>query len=159
VSATAAISVRPARREDAALIVRFSRALAWESEGLRLDEARLARGVEGVFRVPERGRYRIAEREGRAVGCLMLTGEWSDWRAGWFWWIQSVYVVPDARRAGVFRALYHSVLEEARSREDVCGLRLYVEHANARALATYAGVGMKEAPYRMFEVDFVLERG
>jgi ribosomal protein S18 acetylase RimI-like enzyme len=90
------------------------------------------------------------------LGALLVTSEWSDWRNGVFWWIQSVYVVPSARRQGVFRQLYQHVLERARITPEVCGLRLYVDHENERAQAVYRQLGMQAARYRFFELDFVL---
>jgi ribosomal protein S18 acetylase RimI-like enzyme len=88
----------------------------------------------------------------------MITYEWSDWRNGNFWWIQSVYVRPDARGRGVFRRLYQAVEEAARKSGESCGLRLYVEGENERAQRVYEGLGMKSTSYRFYEVDFVLQR-
>jgi predicted GNAT family acetyltransferase len=90
------------------------------------------------------------------VGQLLVTYEWSDWRNATFWWIQSVYVVPEWRRQGVYRAMHHAVLADARSRPEVCGVRLYVERHNEVAQTAYVRVGLKEAAYTMFEEDFVL---
>lgn len=144
------LRVRDARRDDSAALVRWNAAMAWETEHLRLDQDTLARGVAAVFDRPARGRYLVAERDGVAVGGLLLTAEWSDWRNGEFWWIQSVYVEPAARRGGVFRALHAEAVRRARAAGAI-GLRLYVETANARAQATYAGLGMAPCHYRMYE--------
>ncbi|MCP3920146.1 MAG: GNAT family N-acetyltransferase [bacterium] len=149
------LKIRRATRADVPILVEFNRALARESEGRELDPERLTRGVEGVFG-GERGRYLIAERAGEAVGGLMLTTEWSDWRDGWFWWIQSVYTVVSARRTGVYRALYDRVLNEARERDDVCGVRLYVENENYVAKRTYEVLGMDASSYQLYEVDFLM---
>ncbi|MCP1726382.1 ribosomal protein S18 acetylase RimI-like enzyme [Natronospira proteinivora] len=148
------IKIRPAQPDDAAVIVDFNRQLAQETEGLILDESRVRPGVEAVLVNPSLGRYFISELAGEVVGQIGLTYEWSDWRNGHFWWIQSVYVLPQARRAGVFRALYHHV--EAMALEDpACtGLRLYVEPENQRAIDTYKALGLSDAPYRMLELDF-----
>ena len=105
-----------------------------------------------MFDGPQRGRYLVAERTGAAAGTLMLTHEWSDWRCGDWWWIQSVYVAPERRRGGIFAALYRHVETAARADADVCGLRLYVEKENAVAQRTYAALGMEDAGYSMFEV-------
>ncbi len=148
--------IRPAEPGDCATIVEFNAALARETEGKDLDRARLTAGVTAALADPGKAFYRLAQRDGRAVGQLMITREWSDWRNGDFWWIQSVYVVPVARRQGVFRALYADILAEAKRRPGVCGLRLYAERQNRRAHATYATLGMHDAGYRMFEVDFVI---
>ena len=99
----------------------------------------------------------MAEEGGRAVGACLVTREWSDWRDAEYWWLQSVFVVPEMRGRGVFRALYGDVLERARC-EGACGLRLYVEHENARAQAVYRAVGMSASHYRFFELDLELTR-
>ncbi|MHC4472402.1 MAG: GNAT family N-acetyltransferase [Planctomycetota bacterium] len=150
------VRVRRAEVEDAERIAEFNRAMARETEGKDLEVGRLRAGVEAPFAEPRRGLYYVAESDGRIVGSLLITYEWSDWRNGDFWWIQSVYVEPESRRCGVFRALYEHVEERARSRDDVCGLRLYVERDNERAQAVYRAVGMTESVYRLFEVDLVL---
>ncbi|MCZ7585978.1 MAG: GNAT family N-acetyltransferase [Deltaproteobacteria bacterium] len=150
------IRIRRGTTDDAETIARHNRAMALETERKELDAARTLAGVRSLFREPSRGFYLIAERDSRVVGQLMVTTEWSDWRNGDFWWIQSVYVVPDARRTGVFSALYRFLDGEARRRDDVCGLRLYVERENLTAQRAYARLGMKRAVYEIFESDFVL---
>lgn len=152
------LRVRPAERADCARIVEFQLAMALETEGRRLDPERLRGGVEAVFEDPRRGRYLVAERGRRVVGGLLLTLEWSDWRNGWFWWIQSVYTAPEARGQGVYRALHARVLEEARAAGDVCGLRLYVEEENHAAQRVYEALGMRRSTYRFYEVDFPVPR-
>lgn len=124
--------------------------MAWETEQKRLEPAVLMRGVRAVLDEPRRGFYLIAEHEGRAAGCLLVTYEWSDWRNGDFWWIQSVYVLPEARRAGVFRALYADVARRAKQ-EGAVGLRLYVETENLRAQHVYRELGMERCHYLMYE--------
>lgn len=156
------VRVRDARREDAAAIVSFQRAMARETEGKDLDEGLVTRGVTGVFDAEdgrERGWYLVAEAGGEVIASLMVTYEWSDWRAGWFWWIQSVFVVAPARGRGVYRALYEEVLRRARAQDDVAGVRLYVEVENERAQAVYERLGMRRAHYHLYEVDFVLGGG
>ena len=153
-------ALRDATPGDAATIVDFNRAMARETEGKHLDPERLQRGVERVLGDPARGQYFVAVvddpdgdgQSGRVVGQLMITREWSDWRDGWFLWIQSVYVDPAFRRRGVYRALHHHVLQCARAASDVCGVRLYVEPENARAKKTYHALGMRHA-YDVFEQD------
>ena len=151
--------VRDARADDAALIARWMIAMAWETEHKALDPDIVARGVRAVFEQPARGRYFIAERVAderiATVGVLMLTHEWSDWRDGDWWWIQSVYVDPAHRRQGVYRALYAHVHALAQATPEVCGLRLYVERGNANAQRTYASLGMSDAGYAMYEDEFV----
>jgi GNAT superfamily N-acetyltransferase len=145
------VSIRDAGRDDIDLLAGFAAAMAWETEHKRLDPAVVRRGVAAVIEHPPRGRYLLAEADGAALGTLMLTFEWSDWRAADWWWIQSVYIAPAARRRGVFRQLYAYVLAQAERCPDVCGLRLYVEHDNRAAHATYAALGMRDAGYRMLE--------
>jgi ribosomal protein S18 acetylase RimI-like enzyme len=138
--------IRAATPADIPALLAWNTAMACETEHKRLDPS----GIAGVFEQSRRGFYLIAERDGVAVGSLLVTYEWSDWRCGDFWWIQSVYVEPEARRGGVFRALYGKVEQSARAAGAV-GLRLYVETENLRAQATYADLGMQECHYRMYE--------
>ena len=145
------IKVRAADRADLDAIVVFNVALAAETESKTLDPIVLARGVLAALGDPDRLRYWVAETPAGVVGQAAVTREWSDWRAGWVWWFQSVYVHADARRTGVFRALYRQVREEARAAGDVVGLRLYVEHANDRAKRTYQSLGMNPGGYDVFE--------
>ena len=145
------IVVRPAAPADLDVVAAFQVAMARETEDLALDPAVVRRGVAAVLADASKGRYRVAERGGEVVGSLMLTTEWSDWRDGTWWWIQSVYVVPGARRAGVYRALHASVLAEAEAVGGVCGVRLYVEQENARAQATYEAMGMRRGRYLVYE--------
>lgn len=144
------ISIRPATRADGECLVDWNAAMAWETERKRLDRRALERGVQAVFDEPRRGLYLLAVRGGDAVGSLLVTYEWSDWRNGDFWWIQSVYVLPQARRAGVFHALYADVETRAMAAGAV-GLRLYVERDNHAAQATYEGRGMHRCRYHMYE--------
>ena len=144
------VLIRAATSADVADLVAWNTAMAWETERKTLDPGRLRRGVEGVLEQPARGFYLIAAIAGEAAGGLLVTREWSDWRCGDFWWIQSVYVLPAARRRGVFRALHAAVEERAREAGAV-GLRLYVETENARAQATYEGLGMERCHYFMYE--------
>jgi GNAT superfamily N-acetyltransferase len=150
--------IRRAEAGDAAQIASFNAAMALETEHITLDPARLLKGVEAVLRDPTKGFYILAIVDGRTVGQLMITYEWSDWRNGVFWWIQSVYVLPEFRKHGVFTQLYRFIEQEARRDESVCGIRLYVERENTRAQATYKKMGMQETVYKMFETDFVLNR-
>ena len=152
------ILIRRATLADARAIAAHNAALALESENLELDLDRLRQGVEAALADPAKGFYTVAESGGAVIGQMMVTFEWSDWRNGTFWWVQSVYVRPDHRRQGVYRRLYRHVLEEAKGRGDVCGLRLYVSKENLSAQRVYHRLGMKKAPYELYEVDFVLPR-
>jgi ribosomal protein S18 acetylase RimI-like enzyme len=151
------VLVRPAMPDDAEFLVRGNAQLALETETLSLDIDRLRGGVHAMFDDPARGFYLIAEVNQTRVGQMMITYEWSDWRNGVFWWIQSVFTAPEYRRRGVFRALYARA--EALAQQDkVCGLRLYVDVDNERAQETYRRCGMRETAYRLFEVDKVIAR-
>jgi GNAT superfamily N-acetyltransferase len=150
------VAVRPATLADLDALVRFNAAIAKETEGRNLNRARLRKGTRAVLESSERGYYLVAETESAVVGQLFVTYEWSDWRNGVFWWIQSVYVEPSVRGRGVYRALHKRVLRDARARGDVCGLRLYVEKENEAAQEAYTRLGMTSTPYRVYEQDFVL---
>lgn len=145
------MNIRLADNQDTASLVEFNQAMAFETEGKRLDEATLTAGVRAVFASDDRGFYVVAEEGGEVLGGLLVTREWSDWRNAWFWWIQSVYVVPEARGKGLYRELSAFVWTMAREAGDVCGIRLYVEKENRIAQAVYQRLGMHETDYLMYE--------
>jgi len=149
------IDIRNATRDDVVFLRDCNIAMAYESEQKQLAPEVLTRGIVAVFDHPERGFYIVAERGGERVGSLLITHEWSDWRNGGWWWIQSVYVMPDARRSGVFRSMYREIDTRARNTTGVIGLRLYVEKENTRAQATYAALGMEPAYYSLYQTSFV----
>jgi ribosomal protein S18 acetylase RimI-like enzyme len=146
----ATLGVREATSADIDVLVQFNAAMARETEAKTLDPQVLRAGVAAVLAEPRRGFYLIAEQAGEVAGCLMITYEWSDWRNGDWWWLQSVYVHPEYRRSGVFRALYAHIEQLASAREDVVGIRLYVERDNRHAQQTYEALGMREDAYRMY---------
>lgn len=148
------LRIRDAAPADAPTIAEFNRLLALESEQKTLDAVTLERGVRLALARPELCRYFLAESGERIVGQTMLTYEWSDWRAGVFWWIQSVYVVADSRGRGVFRALFKHIEALARSAPEVCGLRLYVEEHNAPAISTYRRLGLAPSGHLLYEWDW-----
>lgn len=148
------LAVRPATLDDLEVIVAFNAAMALETEGKSLNPDILRSGVRTVLVDESRGLYLVAETGGLVVGQTMITREWSDWRNGDFWWIQSVYVHRDYRRRGVFRALHEYVRTLARATQGVCGLRLYAHRSNGRALQTYASLGMKTTDYLVCEEDW-----
>lgn len=148
-------SIRAATLGDAPTIADFQCQMARETEHRELDAATVLLGVQNVLGDNRHGFYLVATDEEKAViGALLVTFEWSEWRNGQFWWIQSVYVIREARGFGVFRALFAEVKKQAQGSESVRGLRLYVERDNASAQAVYAKLGMSETPYRMFEEEF-----
>ena len=145
------ISIRDALKGDVDTIAEFNARLAQETEGSMLDPGVVKAGVLAVVENPTRGRYWVAEADGRIVGQIQTTFEWSDWRNGMLWWIQSVYVHPDFRRRGIYSTLYRHVESLASRQPDVCGIRLYVERDNEPAQQTYSALGMSMTDYRVME--------
>ena len=155
------VNVRLAKLEDAAPIASFSAAMALETEGRCLDLTRLLDGTIALLHSPDRGFFMVAELEQvgdcRLLGQLMITYEWSDWRNGAFWWIQSVYVDPAWRRKGVYRRLHDTVVEIGKADNKMCGIRLYVAQDNRVAQTVYRRVGLTPSRYNVYEDDFVLK--
>ena len=145
------VRYRNAVRDDARAIIEFQLAMARETEELELDREVLARGVAAVCDDPNKGRYFVAEAEGRVVASLMITYEWSDWRSGMVWWIQSVYVVPEFRKRGIYGGLYTHVRELIKDDPNIRGIRLYVDERNRPAQEVYTRLGMNGEHYRVFE--------
>jgi ribosomal protein S18 acetylase RimI-like enzyme len=145
------MNIRIATAADAASLVEFNQAMAFETEGMALDSATLSKGVSAVFSDPQKGFYVVAEVDDTIAGGLMVTYEWSDWRNGWFWWIQSVYILPEYRGRTIYSQLYDFVKAKAVEQENVCGFRLYVENENEHAQAVYKKLGMNQTYYLMFE--------
>lgn len=157
------LSIRKAELADAAAISRFNQAMALETEGKALLPDVVDAGVLRLLQQPSFGFYVVAADAGRIVACLLVTHEWSDWRNGLFWWIQSVFVEADWRRRGVYRDLYDHVQMLADAQGGVCGFRLYVEKDNAVAQQTYAALGMAPTDYLIYEqmrpgVRYLVER-
>jgi GNAT superfamily N-acetyltransferase len=146
-------SVRRAEPADARIIADFNLRLAAETEGLCLEPARVHAGVAALLRDPAKGTYFVAEAKGAIIGQAMITTEWSDWRNANIWWLQSVYVRPESRRRGVFRALFNHLRRLARARRDVCCLRLYMQADNAPARRTYERLGLKPTGYEVLELE------
>ncbi len=144
------IVIRLAKNSDAADLIEFNQAMALETEGKTLEHEKITNGVSAVFIDDKKGFYVVAENDGKIVGGLMITFEWSDWRNAWFWWIQSVYILPDFRGRSIYRLLYEFVKSEA-NKEKVCGIRLYVEQDNINAQKVYEKLGMDKSHYLMYE--------
>ena len=138
---------------DAAVIAEFNLRLAEESENLRLDPNCVEAGVEALLRDPDKGLYFVAESGGAVVGQVMITYEWSDWRNGNIWWLQSVYVKPEFRQWGIFRRLFEYLQTTALEQKDVRSLRLYMHAENTRARQSYEKLGMKRTQYEVFELE------
>jgi GNAT superfamily N-acetyltransferase len=145
------ISIRPARFQEISIISEFQVNLAAETENILLDKDLVSVGIEALFIDPAKGVYYIAEEEGTAVGCFLITYEWSDWRNGMVWWLQSVYVQERHRRKGVFRRMYAYLVETISKDPEVIGLRLYVDKSNRRAQEVYGSLGMNGDHYTVFE--------
>ena len=144
--------VRYANKRDRDTLVKFNQAMAMETEGLHLDQHRLESGVDAVLNDPEKGFYLICEHSGSIAGSLMITFEWSDWRNGNVWWIQSVYVDPDHRRKGVFTTLFAEIKKSIQSDDKIAGVRLYVDEHNQKAIETYLSLGMRSSNYKMLDL-------
>ncbi len=147
-------AIREATLDDLETIADFNARLAEESEDTLLDRETLRQGVRALLSDPTRGSYYVACTDGRVIGQIMHTREWSDWRNGDIWWIQSVYVHRDHRRLGVFRSLYRHLKTLAESEPGVVGLRLYVEQENQAAQQTYVGLGMRKTSYLVMQYLF-----
>ena len=145
------MEVRIATSADSTSLVEFNQAMALETEGKHLSSEVLSKGVAAVFDDPQKGFYVVAEDQDRVVGCLLITFEWSDWRNGWFWWIQSVYVRPEARGKSVYSKLYAFVKQIAAQNMNVCGFRLYVDRENEHAQRVYQKLGMELSNYLPYE--------
>ncbi len=147
------MDIRIAREEDIPALVEFNQAMAFETEYKTLDEAVLTAGVSAVFGDGSKGFYIVAEESGTVAAGLMVTTEWSDWRNGWFWWIQSVYVRPQHRGGGLYGKMYEFVKVQASTAGNVCGFRLYVEKDNLKAQRVYEKLGMDQTYYLMYEQE------
>jgi len=143
-------TIRKANPSDAAAIIDFQLKMAWETEKLSLNKETVTKGVNAVFRDDSRGRYFVAEAEGKQIASLLITYEWSDWRNCNVWWFQSVYVIPEYRRKGVFREMY-SFIKGLAEENNIAGLRLYVETRNSAARKTYESLGMSSEHYSFYE--------
>lgn len=148
------IIIRRALPADADTIAGFNCAMALETEGKQLDPETISAGVNALFDHPEYGFYIVAEADRRIVACLLITYEWSDWRNGLVWWIQSVYVHPDFRRRGIYRQMYSFIKNLAQKQNNIAGIRLYVEKDNTTAQQSYRRLGMSETAYRLYEEMF-----
>ena len=147
------MNIRLAERDDIQALVGFNQAMALETEGKKLEASVLTPGVAAVFEDANKGFYVVAEDGGSVVGGLLITYEWSDWRNNWFWWIQSVYILPEFRGRSIYRAMYAFLKQSAETRGGVCGFRLYVEKENVHAQKVYEQLGMHESHYLAYEEE------
>jgi GNAT superfamily N-acetyltransferase len=144
------ITIRKATTIDADTIIDFQQKMAWETEGMTLKPDTINKGVKAVFDEPSCGTYWVAETDNKIIASLLITFEWSDWRNANVWWFQSVYVIKEHRRKGIFRQMYNHIKDEG-EKAGIAGLRLYVETQNLTAQSTYKALGMESIHYKMFE--------
>jgi ribosomal protein S18 acetylase RimI-like enzyme len=144
------ILIRKAIPSDVPSIINFQQKMARETENITLDTSTVTNGVNAVFTDQSRGQYYVAETKGKVVASLLITYEWSDWRNCNVWWFQSVYVMPEFRRQGIFRKMYTHIRQLA-EKNDIAGLRLYVDTKNTRAQKTYEALGMSSEHYSFYE--------
>lgn len=144
------MKIREAYRADAETIIAFQQNMAMETEGMELGYSTISGGVMAVFNDPSKGTYFVAESDNKVVASLLITPEWSDWRNSYIWWFQSVYVIAEQRRKGIFREMY-AFIKEAAHKKNIPGLRLYVEKDNIKAQKTYEALGMNSRHYQLFE--------
>lgn len=145
------ITIREATPADIPVLIDFQKKLAIETENMELSSITLEKGMMALFHDPSKGKYFVAEEEGEIAGCHMITFEWSDWRNGMVWWLQSVYVAERFRNKGVFRMMYIHLLKKMESDPGIIGLRLYVEKTNIRAQQVYQAMGMNGEHYTVYE--------
>ena len=145
--------IRLAVSSDAAALVKFNQAMALETEGKHLPPETIAAGVNAVFADEKKGFYVVVEKDTAIVGGLMVTYEWSDWRDKWFWWIQSVYILPEGRGQKLYSRMYEFIKQKAANDRNVCGFRLYVENDNVHAQKVYEALGMESSHYLMYEEE------
>ncbi|HEY0652389.1 MAG TPA: GNAT family N-acetyltransferase [Chryseosolibacter sp.] len=148
----ATISIRPSRLEEVSVLVNFQQRLALETENVQLDFATVEQGIRAMFADPTKGMYFIAEVDGEVAGCHSITYEWSDWRNGMVWWLQSVYISEKFRKHGVFKAMFENLKRLIGNDPKLAGLRLYVDKSNLRAQHVYQAMGMNGEHYRVFEL-------
>ena len=144
-------TIRRATKKDIPYIIAFNQAMALETENVSLSLPVLTRGVETVFNDDSNGFYIVCEQNQQACACLMITYEWSDWRNGQFWWIQSVFVEKQYRNQGIYKKMYQFIKTLADNDKNICGIRLYVDGLNDSAKIVYNRLGMEQSNYQLFE--------
>jgi ribosomal protein S18 acetylase RimI-like enzyme len=145
------ITIRKATVADIPSLVAFQQKLAQETENVTLDSAILHKGMQAMFDDPSKGFYNVVEDNGVVIGCHMITYEWSDWRNGLVWWLQSVYVIESYRKQGIFKLMYENIVRIIQNDPSLIGLRLYVDKSNARAMKVYESMGMNGEHYTVYE--------
>lgn len=145
------MNIRIATTNDIASLVEFNKAMALETEGKLLDTTIVRQAVESIFEDKAKGFYVVADEDGDIAGALLVTYEWSDWRNAWWWWVQSVYIRPEARGKRIYSLLYDFVKTHAAATGNVFGIRLYVENENTHAQRVYEKLGMQQSPYKMYD--------
>ena len=149
-------AIRPATVEDSDLLVSFTLSEALDSERRALIRAEVQRGVAGAFATPPKARYWVVESGGRVVASASVVTEWSNFRGGDYWWIQSLYILPEHRGRGLVDVILRHLVGEAKAGGAI-DLRLYGYNTNARALRAYERFGFKQAPYLILTKSLVGE--
>ncbi len=145
------VIIRKAETKDIEKLIQFQIRMAKETENLLLDEKTVYKGVKKIFTHPELGQYYVACIDDKVVASLLITPEWSDWRNGWIWWIQSVFVEPEFRQKGIYKSMYHDLKQKIENSSNLFGLRLYVDKRNKNAVKVYKQLGMNNEHYELFE--------
>jgi GNAT superfamily N-acetyltransferase len=145
------ITIQKAEPQHIDVLIDFQQRLAHESEGVVLDASTLRKGMQALFADPGKGFYNIVSDDGEIVACHMITYEWSDWRNGMVWWLQSVYVKESHRKKGIFKMMYDNVISLIGKNPNLIGLRLYVDKSNERAMKVYGAMGMDGSHYTVYE--------
>ena len=143
--------LRKAIDADIETITRAQLAMAWESEQLSLSAEIVKRGVRHIIEHPDQGFYLLAETDSQIVAACMILHEWSDWRCGRILWLHSLYVEPEFRRQGVFKAFYQHLQDMVKTNADLHGIRLYVDKSNHLAQLVYRTMGMSSDHYTLYE--------
>lgn len=143
--------IREANTSDIPCLIDFQLKMALETESIQLEISTLSMGMQKLVKDPVKGKYFVAVEGTEVIACLMITFEWSDWRCGTLWWIQSVYVSESWRGKGVYKKMYEHIRSMVASDPDLKGIRLYVDNSNERAKKVYAGLGMNGDHYSVFE--------
>lgn len=145
------ITIQKATAEHIGVLIDFQQRLALESEGIKLNGETLRKGMKAMFVDPSKGIYYVVKEEHEIIGCHMITYEWSDWRNGMVWWLQSVYVKESYRKKGIFKMMYDNLINIIKKDPQLIGLRLYVDKSNERALKVYEAMGMDGSHYTVYE--------
>lgn len=145
------VTIQKASPDHIETLIDFQQKLAFESERVILNATILRKGMQALFDDPTKGAYYIVLEDAKAIGCHMITFEWSDWRNGMVWWLQSVYVAESHRKKGIFRMMFDNIADTVKKDPGLIGIRLYVDKSNSRAMKVYEAMGMDGSHYTVYE--------